>query len=228
MKKIPEIRIPKAVELPGVEKRVLERNGLEVYVIRAQEQEVARVSFVWEAGSAAGYEEGVKPFVATSALNLMAEGTERLTAKEVAEKLDYVGSYYEVSADRDYAVMTFCALGKFLKETLEVMEEVVLRPVYPEEELEVWAKKRMERLAVERTKPAVRAREALSAELFGKDSAYGASAPTEAYREVTREDVVEFRKKYYGAGNCFVVCTLGGGADGRGGEERLFEILEKL
>ncbi len=219
---------PKAVELPQVEKVVL-ANGLPVYLIVTQGQEVARVSFVWAAGSAIGLTGGFasaagKPFVASSTLNLLAEGSENLTAHEIAERLDFVGSYFDVSMDRDYALMTFCSLEKFFEPTLEMMAEIVLKPAFPSEEVEIYTKKRMERLAMERSKPATKAREAFSAALFGAGHPYGISSPEAEYMKVTREDVAEFYKRFYGADNCFVVCSLGAGTR----KEALLELLGRM
>ncbi len=220
MKKQPEIVIPKSVSLPQVETVVLD-NGLPVHLIRTAGQEVARVSFVWAAGSAVQ----TKPFVASSTLNLLAEGSETLSAHEIAERLDYVGSYFDVSIDRDYAVATFCCLGKFFGPTLEMISEIVLHPAFPEDEVALYARKRMERLAMERSKPATKAREMFSAALFGDEHPYGISSPESEYLRLRREDVREFFGRFYGAGNCFAVCSLG---DDAGQREALMELLAQM
>ena len=60
--------------------------------------------------------------------------------------------YYDVNIDRDYAYISFCMLSKFFDETLAVAEQILLHPVFPEEELRTYRAKRKQRLAVERTK----------------------------------------------------------------------------
>ena len=203
-RKQPEIVVPGSVELPPVETVTLP-NGLPVHLICTAGQQVARISLVWAAGSSVQS----KPFVASSTLNLLAEGSERLTAHEIAERLDFVGSYFDVNIDRDYAVATFCCLGKFFEPTLEMMDEIVLHPAFPPEEVELYARKRMERLALERSKPATKARELFSAALFGDTHPYGVSSPESEYMNLRRDDVREFYNRFYGAGNCFAVCSLG-------------------
>ncbi len=220
MRKQPEIVVPGSVALPGVE-TVVTGNGLPVHLIRTAGQEVARVSLVWAAGSAVQSQ----PFVASSTLNLLAEGSETLTAHEIAERLDFVGSYFDVSIDRDYAVATFCCLGKFFEPTLEMISEIVLRPAFPEDEVALYARKRMERLALERSKPATKARELFSAALFGDDHPYGISSPESEYLKLRREDVRGFFERFYGAGNCFAVCSLG---DDAGQREAILELLGRM
>ena len=98
---------------------------------------------------------------------MLAEGTRDMTAHQIAERLDYYGSYYDVNIDRDYAYISFCMLSKFFDETLAVAEQILLHPVFPEEELRTYCAKRKQRLAVERTKVDTQAREAFARALFG-------------------------------------------------------------
>lgn len=204
LKKIPEIVIPTRAELPQAE-RITLANGLDVHIITGEDQQVARVSFVYAAGSAVQE----KPFAASSTLNLLAEGSENFTAHEIAEQLDFHGSYYDVSIDRDYAVATFCCLNKFFTPTLDLMGEIMLRPAFTEEEVAIYTEKRKQRLAVERSKPATKARELFSQALFGDNHPYGISSPESAYDDLTRSDIEEFYRRFYGARNCFAACSLG-------------------
>jgi predicted Zn-dependent peptidase len=220
IRKPPEPVIPKSVELPPVETLTLP-NGLPVHLICTPGQQVTRISLVWAAGSSVQS----KPFVASSTLNLLAEGSERYTSHEIAERLDFVGSYFDVNIDRDYAVATFCCLEKFFDQTLEMAGEILLRPAFPEDEVALYARKRMERLAVERAKPATRARELFSAALFGDNHPYGISSPESDYLNLRREDVREFYERFYGAGDCFAVCSIG---DDGGQREALLALLSQI
>lgn len=203
-KKIPEIIIPSKVDLPEAE-HVRLPNGLDVYMIRTEGQEVARVSFVYAAGSAMQS----KPFAASSTLNLLAEGSENFTAHELAEQLDFHGSYFDVGIDRDYAIATFCCLNKFFGQTLGLVREIMLRPAFPTEEVEIYTTKRKQRLMVERSKPSTKARELFSQALFGDDHPYGISSPEADYDNLTRPDIEDFYRRFYGAHNGFVACSLG-------------------
>ncbi len=220
MKTIPETIIPKCVELPPVEVVTLP-NGLDVHMICAEGQNVVRVSLVYTAGSSLQ----AKPFAASSTLNLLAEGSEHYSAHEIAEKLDFHGSYYEVNIDRDYAVATFCCLGKFFEPTLEMIGEIMLRPAFPDEEVAIYTRKRIQRLAVERSKPATKARELFSQALFGDDHPYGISSPEADYANLTRSDIADFHLRFYGARNCFAACSMGTDPVQR---EALLDLLSQM
>ena len=138
---------------------------------------------------------------------MLAEGTRDMTAHQIAERLDYYGSYYDVNIDRDYAYISFCMLSKFFDETLAVAEQILLHPVFPEEELRTYCAKRKQRLAVERTKVDTQAREAFARALFGPSHPYGISADEAQYDKLTRGDVAAFYESHYTADNGFTICS---------------------
>ncbi len=198
----PPITVPGKIDICQPGSRVL-ANGVALHVLNCTDQDVARVSFVFRAGTA--FQR--TPFSASSAANLMAEGTKSFTAQQVAERLDFYGSFYEVSLDRDYAVITFVSLLKFFMQTLEIAREILLLPIFDENEIAIYCNKRKQRLAVERSKAAFQAREIFSQSIFGPEHPYGVSYPESYYDDVTREGLVEFYERRYTAENCFVVCS---------------------
>lgn len=198
----PPLTIPSAVEIEAAEKRVLP-NGMALYTLPANDFEVLRVTFVFRAGPSVQR----VPFSASTTANLLAEGTRRFTARELAERLDYYGSWYDVNLDRDYAYISFATLSKFYRETLEAAAEILLHPVFPEEELRTYCAKRKQRLLIDRHKVDVRAREAFARALFGERHPYGISYDGALYDTLTRADVETFYRTHYTAENCFVVCS---------------------
>ena len=193
---------PSEIDVQLAEKSVL-ANGIALYTLPSADFEVLRISFVFRAGSAVQ----AVPFSASAAANLLAEGSDRLSAQQIAEQLDYYGSWYDVNIDRDYAYISFATLSKFFDRTLDVAAEILLRPAFPEEELRTYAAKRRQRLAIDRTKVDVQAREAFAQALFGPRHPYGISSDESAYDLLTRDDVVAFHRRHYTAENCFVVCS---------------------
>ena len=156
------------VEVPAAAETLL-GNGIRLYTLASEDFEVLRISFVFRAGSAVQR----TPFSASATANLLAEGSPEMTAAEIAERLDYYGSWYDVNIDRDYAYVNFATLSKFFAETLAVAEHILLRPAFPEEELRTYCAKRKQRLAIDRTKVDVEAREAFARALFGPQHPYG-------------------------------------------------------
>lgn len=213
--KQPAIRIPSSLEMPRTESLTL-RNGLKLYTLRADDFEVVRISFVFHAGSVTQN----APFVAGTTANLLAEGSSRLTGRQIAEQLDFYGSYFEASLDRDYVYISFCSLRRYFRETLKAAEEILLRPVFPEHEVETYCRKRRQQLAVERTKVDTLAREAFAGALFGPEHPYGIVYPESAYDTLERRSLTDHYRRLYTGGNAIAVCS------GHVGEEELKAIVE--
>lgn len=122
----PPLVIPSDVEVAQAGKSLL-ANGSALYTLASDDFEVLRVTFVFRAGSAMQR----VPFSASAAANMLAEGTRDMTAHQIAERLDYYGSYYDVNIDRDYAYISFCMLSKFFDETLAVADRYSCTPFSP-------------------------------------------------------------------------------------------------
>ena len=200
--KQPPLTIPATIEVPEATKYTA-TNGTPIYTINCPEYEVVRVSFVFHAGSTT---QG-HPFTASATANMLAEGSRNMTSQQIAEKLDYYGSYFDINIDRDYSYITFCALSKFFPQTAEVIEEVILHPTFPEAEVATYRDKRRQQLAIERRKVETIARENFAHAIFGDNHPYGVSFPESAYDTLCREHIEEHYRTHYTAQNCIVVCS---------------------
>jgi predicted Zn-dependent peptidase len=177
------------------------KHGTPLYTLHNSSQGVVRVSFVFRAGTS--YQEA--PFSASTVVNTLTEGTQNLSGEQIAEGLDFVGSYYDANIDRDWAVVTFCSLKKFIDPTLRIAEEVILRPTFPEREIASYCAKRKEQLHIQRSKPEQRSRELFGKALFGENHPYGITSSEEAYDRLTPEILRKFYLSHYNAANSFAI-----------------------
>ena len=198
----PPLTIPSTIEVPQAVRHTAP-NGTPIYAINCPEYEVVRVSFVFHAGTITQRH----PFTASATANMLAEGSENMTSQQIAERLDYYGSYFDINIDRDYSYITFCTLSKFFAQTAEVIEEVILRPTFPEREVSIYSAKRRQQLTIERRKVETIARENFAQAIFGKNHPYGISYPESAYDTLCREDINEHYQRRYTAENCIVICS---------------------
>lgn len=198
----PPLTIPQNIDVQGAEQRVA-LNGTPIYVLNCPEYEVVRLSFVFHAGTTTQ----LHPFVASATANMLAEGTESYTSQQIAEKLDYYGSYFDINIDRDYCYITFCSLSKFFQPTAEVIEQVILHPTFPEKEVAIYSAKRKQQLSIERRKVETIAREHFAKAMFGNEHPYGVSYPEAEYDSLAHERLREHFERRYTAENCIVVCS---------------------
>ena len=198
----PEIITPTRVDMPDAQ-LLTSANGVPIYLLPTNDFEVVRFSFVFRAGTSMQH----RPFTASATANMLGEGSVKYSAQEIAERLDFYGSYFDVNIDRDYAYISFCSLSKFFAPTADVAREIVLCPTFGEHELEIYCSKRKQSLAIERKKVEMLSRELFAEALFGAEHPYGISSDESLYDDVRRDDLVALYRELYTAENCFVVCS---------------------
>jgi predicted Zn-dependent peptidase len=176
-------------------------NGIKVYVINAGIQDLVHVEFNFNAGS--WYQKW--PFVAMSANNLMKEGTQNMTARQIADELDYYGAYHESSAEKDSAYQALYTLNKYLPETLKVMAEIIKRPLFDKKEVEIYLQKKHQGLLVQMEKVDYMAHIHFGELLYGSEHPYGKWAGPEEVKNVDRDNIAAFHKQYYCSSNCYII-----------------------
>lgn len=216
----PPLTIPTTITVPEAVKHTAS-NGTPIYAIDCPEYEVVRVSFVFHAGTITQHH----PFTASATANMLAEGSQNMTSQQIAERLDYYGSYFDINIDRDYSYITFCALSKFFPQTAEVIEEVILRPTFPDAEVATYRDKRRQQLSIERRKVETIARENFAHAIFGASHPYGISYSEDEYSSLCRENIMEHYQRCYTADNCIVVCS---GAINDNVLQRIKSIAEQI
>lgn len=216
----PEIKPISLPKIPHYEQQ-LTTKGTPLYTLHNSTQGVVRVSFVFRAGTS--YQD--IPFSASAVVNTLSEGTQNLKGHQVAEGLDFVGSYYDANIDRDWAVVTFCSLKKFIDPTLDIAEEVILRPTFPHKEIESYCAKRKAQLRVQRSKPEQLSRELFGKTLFGEKHPYGITSSENEYDNLTPEILADFYHTHYNASNGFAIICGDFGEDVVG---RVRAIVEGL
>lgn len=198
----PQTVIPQRVNVPFAQMHET-AGGVRIYAIPAPDYGVVRISFVFRAGSS--WQD--IPFCASATLNNLAEGSRTHTSQQIAQMLDYYGSYFDVAIDRDWSVVTFVCISRFFRQTLDLAREILLDPVFPEDELKVYCDKSRQSLILNRTKVDFNARELFVKSLYGAGNPYGACSPADRYDTLTREDLVKFYRRRYTAANCFAVMS---------------------
>ena len=202
MRPQPDIIIPDSVDMPRAACHS-SKNGVNIYALHSDDFEVVRFSFVFRAGTAMQH----KPFTASATANMLSEGSLTMSAQQIADELDFYGSYFDVNVDRDYVYVSFVSLSKFFAQTLNVAREIILHPAFDDKELRIYCMKRKQGLAIERKKVEVQSREMFGHALFGVEHPYGISASESCYDDIVRDDIVALYRELYTANNCFVVCS---------------------
>lgn len=185
------VREPACVRMP---------NGIPVYVFDAGESDVVRMDLLFEGGR--WHQE--QPLQALFANRMLREGTVRFSSGEIAERLDYYGAWLELASAAEYTYLTLYSLGKYLPETLAVLESVVKEPLFPEQELKVVLETNVRQFLVNSSKAEFLASRSLMNFLYGPEHPAGHILCEEDYRCITPEVLRHFYDRYYHSVNCSI------------------------
>ena len=180
------------------------RNGVEVYAIDAGAEEVMMIEWVYFAGD--WYEE--KNLVAAATNFMLKNGTSQKSAFQVNEHFEYYGAYLNRAAYNETSSISLHTLTKHLNELLPVVREMITDSIFPEEELIIYKKIMQQRLSVNLMKCDFVGHRLIDAYLYGEQHPYGKFSRFEDYEALTREQLVEFYKKYYLQGK-LIIFTAG-------------------
>jgi zinc protease len=143
-------------------------NGLRVFVVTDHsEPAIAARLVILSAGSIK--DPAGMPGVAQMAANLLTQGTEKRSAKEIAEGIDFIGGQLNAMAGRDATTVMLDIVRKDLATGMDLMSDVVLHPTFRAEELERQRQQLLSGLQVQYSDP-----EYLATLVFAR-SVYGAS-----------------------------------------------------
>ena len=195
----PEIQTLKNFNvLPPV--RTVLPNGIPLTVINAGEQEVVRIDILF----AGGRWHQSQSLQALFANRMLREGTQKYTAAVIAEKLDYYGSWLELSSSSEYAFITLYSLNKYVAKTLEIVESMIKEPTFPEKELQTVLDTNIQQYMVNSSKVDFLAQRSLLQSLYGTNHPSGQVAVEADYRAITSDVIRNFYEQHYHSGNCSI------------------------
>lgn len=135
-------------------------------------------------------DDPAEKFGLTSAMaSMMTEGTARYTSRELAEKSERLGLDISVGSSADFLIASISGLSIYLDDIFELAGEIALRPIFPENELDLYRRNTIENLKFQRSQPNFLAAERTALELYG-DHPYGRVAPRpEVIRNISADDL---------------------------------------
>lgn len=158
----------------------------------------------------------------TSAMaSLLTQGTANYSSKELAEEVEKLGASLHASSSSDNTIASASALTIYRSEILKLLAEIVLRPVFPESEINLYKKNTIKGLQFQRSQADFLAEEQVSRIIYGSHP-YGTIAPTpEDVERISRESLVDLHRKRLIPNNAMLIVV--GDADR---QELLAELTE--
>ncbi len=175
-------------------------NGCNVFCFNSGDQELVRIEWIF----ANQRFNPSKPLLNVAVNTMLTEGTGKLSAAQIADKVDFYGAFLQVDYGYDHSVVTLYTLNKHLQSTLPVIKDILTDSVFPEKELETYVRNQQQKLQVSLQKNDIIARRAFNKALYG-DTLYGLGADSDSYKSLNREDMLLHFKQMYQPANCTIL-----------------------
>jgi zinc protease len=184
----PEISLPK----PQI---FTLKNGLRVVLVETHHVPVVSGRLLVFAGANRTKTPGLADLTAA----LLTEGTKSFNSIALADAIEDIGASLDAGASHDAAFVSFTTLSKHLDRTLELFNEVVTTPTFPEKELDRIRDQRLTALLQQKDSPGAMASNAAGRVVYGDAHPYawpliGTEASLKAFK---RDDLVKFWQAWY-------------------------------
>jgi zinc protease len=181
-------------------------NGCNVFTFSSGGQDLVRIEWIFNNLRF----DPAKPLLNIAVNTMLTEGTTKLTASQIADKIDFYGAFLQVDFSYDHSQVTLYTLTKHLQSTLPVIKDILTDSIFPEKELETYVRNQQQKLQVSLQKNDFVARRVFNKALYG-ETIYGLGAEPEDFKSLTRADLVVNFKQMYQPSNCTIV--IAGKAD---------------
>jgi zinc protease len=141
--------------------------------------------------------------LASLSASLMREGTERRSAEEINEELEFIGAGLGASASQDYSSLSLSVLKRHLAKGFDIFADVLLHPTFPEEEVQRLKEQSIASLIRSEEDPGFLARRAFARQVFGAHP-YGMITTVETTKAINREHATGFYATYYRPNNAIL------------------------
>ena len=182
-------------------------NGLELYVIERKELPLVQVNLVIKSGFAADPTQ--LPGLASLTADLLDEGTKSRTSLQISDEARTLGTYLAANSGFDMTTVSINAMKKNLDQSLDLLADVALHPVFPAPELERLRKTYLGRIALQAKDPSAKAFNAFYRRLYGEAHPYaqpytGTGTET-SMNTIKLADVKAFYQEHYLPNNAVVI-----------------------
>jgi len=177
-------------------KRTVQQNGL--IVLHSEEHSLPTVMLTLLIKASPLNEPKDKAGLANLTAELLMEGTRHRTSTDISEEIDFLGASLNTSTGSDYTTITLSVLKKDVCEGFELFSDILLNPVFPQQEIE--RKKELIKgfLRQHEEEPSFIAERAFRKEVFGEHP-YGrlTEGSGETIDNIKRDDLITFYSNYY-------------------------------
>ena len=193
-------------------------NGLKVLLV--ENPSIPTVSLNASVLTGARYDPETKAGLAIMVSRLLDEGTETRTSLEIADAIESVGGAIDADGSFERIVVSAGVLKKDIDLGLELLSDLAIRPVFPQEYVDKEKERTLAEIASAQDRPQVVAGWAFNELVYQNHPLHRPSHGYPATVErIDRNDLIEFHRQYFVPNNVLLSVV---------GDFRVPEILPKI
>jgi zinc protease len=156
----------------------------------------------------------------TSAISsMLTEGTREYSSQQLAEKIERLGASISANASDDFTIVAASALSLYNSDVLRLLAEVVLRPTFPESELDLYRRNTVEHLKFQRSQPGFLAGEQAARLIFGHHPYARVSPKPEDIEKLDRRELARRHAATFVPNNALMIVV---------GDIKQAELMDEL
>jgi zinc protease len=200
----PEALSPIAFDIPRPFRTKLD-NGLQVVLFPDERVPLVSYRLAFHYGDA--NDPKGKTGLTSAIASMLTEGTESYTSRQLAEKIERLGASLSAHSSDDFTVVSASSLSLYATEVLDMLAEALLRPTFPENELDLYRRNTVEHLKFQRSQSSFLAGEQAARLVYGEHP-YATVSPNAADVEgLVKEELVEFHAKTFIPNNAILIAV---------------------
>lgn len=182
---------PREAAIPAVKESRL-RNGLTVAVIERRNVPLVTIHLLVKAGSE--LENMKRAGLANITASMLTKGAGKRTASQIAEEIEFLGGTIFSLSHWDSSAIRVSVTSDKIDQAMEILADVVLRPTFPNSELELLRSQSIDGLTYELTQPGPLTNYVASVYSFSEHPSGGTPA---SLKGISRNDVLSFYRQNY-------------------------------
>ena len=194
------------VSFPAIERATLS-NGLKIILLERHSAPLVNMTLAVDAGYAA--DSSGKAGAASLALDLLDQGTTSRDSFKIIDDLDAIGAQITTGSSLDLSFVRLRTVSRSLRPSLDIYADVILRPSFPQNMVELAKQRRLAQIGQEKAQPVALAQRVVPVLIYGEDHAYGNPLTGSGFERtvtpLTREDLVAWHGSWFHPGNATLI-----------------------
>jgi predicted Zn-dependent peptidase len=200
------MEFPKLKVTPRIPHRVLLRNGIPCFLLETRELPVVQVGMFLRAGHVFD-PPGKLTLSAMTGNGMRMGGGGPLVGDALDEELDFMGSSLGGRVEQDHAFMDAWCLKRNLGKTLAALADMVRRPAFPGDKVELARMQELEWMKRRWDEPRQAANLMFGMAVYGNDNPWGRVAVEEHPKAVTLDDIRACHARFARPGGAVLMAT---------------------